>query len=232
MKKVGIVGGTGPESTIDYYQSIISKYQDELQNPKVLPELLVYSIDMYKMFNFIESTDLSSLTAYISSAVKALTAGGCDFVVLAANTTHIVYDEVKKSVNIPMISIVEETVKEAERLGLQRVGLIGTKFTMTSEFFKQPFVTVGKTIITPHSAEQKYIHEKIEGELEKGIVKEETKLNFLNIMNRMIKEEQIEGIILGCTELPLLLKPTDTDIPQINTTDIHVNRIVQYMLET
>lgn len=227
MKKVGIIGGLGPESTVDYYKSIISKFQKVKNNQKILPELIINSIDMYRVFKFIDNQDLSELADYLIAAVDSLASAGVDFAVLSANTPHIVYDQVKEGVGIPLISIVEATLKEASKQNLNKVGLMGTRFTMENDFYNKPFAAIGKEIIVPTKDEINMIHEKVEEELEIGVVKEETKQKFLAIIQRMIADHHIEGLILGCTELPLLLKSGDADIPFLNTTEIHVNSIIK-----
>ncbi|MFD1851485.1 aspartate/glutamate racemase family protein [Oceanobacillus bengalensis] len=226
MNKVGIVGGLGPESTVDYYQQIISKYQDRLGSKEVLPELFINSINMYKVFHLIDTNQVDGLADYLVDAVKKLELVGADFAIISANTPHIVFDQVQQQVQIPMISIVEETYKKAEAFGIDRIGLIGTKFTMENDFFKTPFISGNKEIFVPTHSEQQYIHQKIVEELENGIVNVETKGKYLEIIKRMTHEDKIQGIILGCTELPMIIKDDDLDIPQFNTTEIHVNSIV------
>jgi aspartate racemase len=225
MQKVGIVGGMGPESTVDYYQSIISKFQEKIGSKEDLPELFINSINMYKMFNLLMNGQTEELINYLAEAVQNMKNIGCDFVVMSANTPHIVFEQVQQKVQVPMISIVEETYKKAEELGLERIGLLGTKFTMESDFFKKPFISNQKDIVVPNPLEQEYIHKKIVEELENGIVNNETKKEFLNIVTQMINRDGIQGIILGCTELPMLIKNEDLNIHQLNTTEIHVNKI-------
>jgi aspartate racemase len=225
MQKVGIVGGMGPESTVDYYQSIISKFQEKIGSKEDLPELFINSINMYKMFNLLMNGQTEELINYLAEAVQNMENIGCDFVVMSANTPHIVFEQVQQKVQVPMISIVEETYKKAEELGLERIGLLGTKFTMESDFFKKPFISNQKDIVVPNPLEQEYIHKKIVEELENGIVNNETKKEFLNIVTQMINRDGIQGIILGCTELPMLIKNEDLNIHQLNTTEIHVNKI-------
>lgn len=226
MQKVGIVGGMGPESTVDYYQSIVSKFQERIGSKEDLPELFINSINMYKMFKFIVNERIEELINYLTDAVKNLENIGADFVVMSANTPHIVFEQVQQKVKVPMISIVKETYTRANELGLQKIGLLGTKFTMESDFFKKPFISNQKEIIVPNQLEQEYIHKKIVEELENGIVNNETKKEFLNIIIQMINRDDIQGVILGCTELPMLIKQDDLNIPQLNTTEIHVNKIV------
>lgn len=230
MPKLGMVGGTGPESTVEYYQAIIKRYQDKTGNPEELPEFLIHSINMYKIFDLLDSGEEGELVAYLAAAVQDLQKAGADFAVLAANTPHIVFEEVRQETGVPMISIVEETFREADRLNLGNVGLIGTKFTMENDFFKEPFLADGKKLVVPNRDEQDYIHEKIVDELEKGIVKPETKDEFLNIISRMVEEDGIDGLILGCTELPMLIKPEDTKIRQLDTLEIHAAAIAEAMV--
>lgn len=226
MKKLGMIGGTGPESTVDYYQSIISKFQEETGSKESLPELLIYSINMYKIFDLLQNNQEEELAEYLAAAVLSLERAGADFAVISANTPHIVFDKVQQKVNIPMISIVEESYRKVKQLGLHKIGLLGTKFTMENDFFKEPFMANGNEIFVPNEEDQQFIHEKIVKELEQGIVNEETKKEFLVIAERMIEQHGIEGLILGCTEFPMIFKPEDLDIPQLNTVEIHVAKIV------
>lgn len=227
MKKVGIIGGLGPESTVDYYQSVISAYQLRIDDYEELPELFISSINMYKLFRLLENDQMKELINYLSEAVQSLEKAGADFVVMAANTPHIVFEQVQKNVQVPMISIVEETYGRIAESGLNKVGLLGTSFTMKADFFKVPFVKNGIEILVPDQHDQPYIHHKIVGELEKGIVNPETKRDFINIITKMIEGNGIQGVILGCTELPMLIKSGDLPIPVFNTMDIHVNKIVE-----
>lgn len=226
MKKVGIVGGMGPESTVDYYQSVITKFQEKIGSKEELPELFINSINMYKMFKLLMNGQTDELINYLTDAVRTLEIAGADFVVMSANTPHIVFEQIQQKVHVPMISIVEETFLKVQKLGLEKIGLIGTKFTMENDFFKKPFISENKEIIVPNELEQQYIHTKIVEELENGIVYNETKKEFLNIINTMINRDHIQGIILGCTELPMLIKKQDLAIHHFNTTEIHVNKIV------
>ena len=231
MQKLGIIGGTGPEATVDYYQSIISTYQEKTGKKEDLPEFLINSINMYKVFDLLENGKKEELADYLAEAVTALEKAGADFAVLSANTAHIVFDEVQQKAGIPLISIVEESARTADDMKLGKIGLLGTKFTMENDFFQKVFSGRQKELVVPTQQEQDFIHQKIVDELEKGIVKDETKEAFLKIVARMAEQDGIEGVILGCTELPMLIKPEDSAIPQLNTTEIHVEAIVEAMLE-
>jgi aspartate racemase len=222
----GIIGGIGPESTVDYYQTIISKFQERVGSKEILPELVINSINMYKIFDLISTEKNVELIHYIVDAVQKLARAGADFAAISGNTPHLVFDQVQEMVDIPIISIVEATFLQAKELGLERIGLIGTKFTMENDFFKKTFISDHKEIVVPNQLEQEYIHRKIVEELEKGLVKEETKARFLEIIQQMVKRDQLQGIILGCTELPMIIKTNDLELPMLNTTEIHVNKIV------
>ena len=227
MKNVGIIGGLGPESTVDYYQSFIHKYQDRKNSKKTLPELFINSINMYNIFEYINNNQLEDLANYVGNAAKKLEDIGADFIIIAANTPHIVFNEIEKMVSVPMISIVDATYERADEEDLQSLGLLGTKFTMEHDFFKKQFTKNNKHVVVPNENEQQLIHQKIVDELENGIVNQETKEDFLKIISRMTKEDNIDGIILGCTELQMLFDKSDFNIPILETMDIHVNKMVE-----
>ncbi len=229
MKQAGIIGGLGPESTVDYYQSFISKFQDKVNSKQKLPELFINSINMYNIFHYISKGQTEELINYVGEAAEKLESIGADFVVISANTPHIVFDEVSKKVNVPMISIVEATYEKAQELGMKNVGLLGTKFTMEHDFFKKPFLSGDKKIVVPIEEDQQFIHQRIVDELENGIVKQDTKEAFLRIINKMIAEENLDGLILGCTELPMILSEADVDSALLNTTEIHVDKMIEQL---
>lgn len=231
MKRAGIIGGLGPESTVDYYQSFIQKYQDKVGSRKELPELFINSINMYNIFKYISENRMDDLIAYVGGAAQKLEAIGADFVVISANTPHIVFDEVNKMVGVPMISIVESTYAKTNEEGLEKPGLLGTKFTMEHAFFKQPFLERDKKIIVPGTQEQQLIHQRIVDELENGIVTQETKNELLEIINRMIHEEGIDSLILGCTELQMILTQPDVNVALLDTVDIHVDKMIEELFK-
>ncbi|WP_211198902.1 aspartate/glutamate racemase family protein [Oceanobacillus jeddahense] len=191
--------------------------------------MFINSINMYNIFQYITEWRLNDLIAYVSDARK-LEQLGVDDIIIAASTPHLVFDEVQKQVTLPMISIVDATVKEAKRQEVHHIGLLGTKFTMEQDFFKTPFEENGKCIYVPEEVTQQYLHKKIVNELENGIVNPDTK-KFKRIVDDMIKQEKIDSLILGCTELPMIFSEEDFDIPLIDTMDIHVNKIVDFMFE-
>ena len=164
-------------------------------------------------------------------AIDNLAKSGADFAALSANTPHIVFDRLKEQSPIPLISIVEATCEDAKRRGLKKIGLLGTIFTMAGEFFKAPFIENGIEVIVPTESEMELINEKISAELELGIVKDETLTAFQHIITRMRDEEGIEAIVLGCTELPLLLNDEVSPVPCLDTMQIHIQAIVETILD-
>ncbi len=230
MKKLGLIGGMGPESTIPYYHDIVYGVQEAL-GESIFPELSIESVNVFKVLGLCSEKKYDELTEYLMKAINNLARSGADFAALSANTPHIVFDRLKAQSSIPLISIVEATCEEAKRRGLMKIGLIGTIFTMTGEFFKTPFEKEGIQVIIPSESEMVLINEKISKELELGIVKEETLRYFQNIISRMRDEDGIEAIVLGCTELPLLLNDEVSPVPCLDTMQIHIRTIIDTILD-
>lgn len=229
MKKLGLVGGMGPESTIPYYHDIVYGVQERV-GKDCFPCLTIESVNVFEVLRLCGEQKYEELTDYLFQAVNNLVQSGADFAVLAANTPHIVFDRLQKLSPIPLISIIESTCKEAEKRNLKKIGLLGTIFTMTEDFFKHPFLHKGINIVVPSDAEMEYINRKIASELEHGVVKKETLECFKRIILRMQTEENIEAIILGCTELPLLLNDKVSPVPCLDTMQIHIQDIINEIL--
>lgn len=230
MTTVGIVGGIAPESTIEYYRLIISSYLDRERNGNY-PSIIINSINMKKMLDLIGENQLTEVAEYLASEVNKLAAAGADFALLASNTPHIVFDEIQKASLLPMISIVEATCEKAREIGLQKVGLFGTKFTMVGGFYDRVFAKQNIEVIVPDERDRNYIHEKYMGELVKGNFLDETRNGLLDIVTRINQERGIQGLILGGTELPLILRESyNPDVPFLNTTRIHVESILGRLL--
>ena len=230
MKKFGLVGGMGPESTIPYHHDIVYGVQEAL-GELIFPELSIESVNVFEVLRLCGEKQYDKLTEYLMGAINNLAKSGADFAALSANTPHIVFDKLKEQSPIPLISIVEATCEEAKLRGLKKIGLLGTIFTMTGEFFKAPFVKNGIQIIVPTESEIELVNDKISTELELGIVKEETLLFFQKVISRMKDEDGIEAIVLGCTELPLLLNDEVSPVLCLDTMQIHVRSIVKTIVE-
>jgi len=230
MKTLGIIGGIGPESTIEYYRLIIAEYRKRRPDG-TYPSIIINSIDLTAMISLLESNQLDRLVDYLADNVKKLARAGADIGALASNTPHIVFEEVCRQSPIPIISIVEATSVEAARQGLKRVGLFGSRFTMQGRFYQDIFSRAGISIVSPAAVEQDYIHNKYMSELVNGIFLDETRRQLLSIIDRMKVRDGIDALILGGTELPLILTGSEHNgIPLLDTTRIHVDRIVAELL--
>ncbi len=230
MKTVGIIGGIGPESTIEYYRLIVDSYQERKKDGSY-PSIIINSIDLQKLVALIVANELELVTGYLAVEVRKLAKAGASFGLLAANTPHVVFDEVNDDSPIPMISIVQATCDAARALGLKRLGLFGTRFTMQGHFYPDVFSREAIKLIVPNEEEQSYIHEIYMTELLNGIFLPETSERLLRIADRLKNDEGIDGLILGGTELPLILRDARTlGIPLLDTTQIHVSAIVTELL--
>jgi aspartate racemase len=230
MATLGIVGGIAPESTIEYYRSLIASYRRQ-KNDGSYPRVLINSIDLTRMIGLIGAGEIRAVTEMLIEAVQQLARGGADVALFASNTPHLVFDEVAAASPIPMISIVEETCRAAQSLGVQRLGLFGTRFTMQAPFYPTRFRAAQMTVIAPTVEEQTFIHEKYMGELVLGIFRDETRARLIAIIRAMKEREQIDAVILGGTELPLILKePSYDGVTVLDTTKIHVESAVGRML--
>lgn len=223
MRKLGLVGGMGPESTVPYYHDIV---YGVWERTKAFPVLAVESVNVFDVLGLCSAERYEELTEYLLRAIRNLAAGGAEFAALSANTPHIVFDRLVKRSPIPLVSIVEATCEEAVSRQYRKIGLLGTRFTMQGAFFKEPFARRGIEIIVPDEEEMEYIGGKISDELEIGIVKQDTLEMFLQIIERMKREDGIEAIVLGCTELPLLLNDGVSTLPCLDTMKIHVRALV------
>ena len=230
MKKLGLIGGMGPESTIPYYHDIVYGVQEAIGEQE-FPELTIESVNVFKVLGLCGEQKYDELTEYLMRAIDNLAKSGVDFAALSANTPHIVFDRLKEHSPIPLISIVEATCKEAQRREVKKIGLLGTIFTMTGDFFKASFIQNGIEVIVPTESEMELINEKISTELELGIVKNETLTAFQQIIARMRDEDGIEAIVLGCTELPLLLNDEVSPVSCLDTMQIHIQEIVKTILD-
>jgi aspartate racemase len=230
MKTLGIIGGIGPESTVVYYRQIVASYREQKQDGSY-PPILINSIDLTKMLDLIGANELAQVTAYLVGEVEKLARAGADFGLLAANTPHLVFDGISRQSPIPLISIVEVTCEAAQALGLEKIGLFGTRFTMKERFYPDEFSKAGIALVIPEQEEQTYIHDKYMTELVNGIILPETRERLLSIVKRMIEQQGIEGLILGGTDLSLIFKDVQqVGIPFLDTTQIHVKCAVAELL--
>ena len=225
MATVGIVGGLGRESTIDYYSRILKAWEE--CDPSSAPSMVIDSLDVQRALRLV-GTDRPALIEYFLASLCRLAGAGVDFAVISANTPHIVFDELADRSPVPLMSIVEVCAQEARRRGLGRLALLGTRFTMEAPFYPGVCARYGITVVPPNDTDREWIHERYVGELLKGEMREDTRRQFVSLVGRLRDEEGIDGVILGGTELPLLLSaPVIADVPALDTTALHVAAIVK-----
>jgi aspartate racemase len=230
MKQIaGLIAGVGPESTIDYYREIIHEYRSRITDGSY-PPLILNSVNLTKLLRLMNTNDLPGVAEYLVEEIDRLVRAGATFGAITANTPHIVFNEVQQRSAIPLLSIVEATCDQAKAMNLKRLALLGTRFTMQSNFYADIFIKEGLNLIVPNEAEQAYIHEKYFSELVLGTFLPETRERLISIADRMKEQEGIEGVILGGTELPLILQEPPPGLVFLDTTKIHVQRIVDRLL--
>jgi aspartate racemase len=227
MKIIGIIGGLGPESTIDYYRRLLATHH-ELRPGDGAPAIIITSLDVKRGLAMVAANKLGELTEYLLVELGRLARAGAECGLLSANTPHIVFDEVQQRSPFPLVSIVEATCAEAKRQKLKNLGLFGTRFTMQGRFYPDVFTREGVGLTVPTAQEQDFIHDKYINELIPGKFLPQTRDGLLAIATRMKKENGIQGLILGGTELPLILTDSSSlGIPFLDTTQIHVNAILE-----
>ena len=230
MKKLGILGGMGPESTVDYYNRIIALYRERKRDGSY-PQFFINSVDFETGRGFIERKELDRLTSFLLEAFERLAGAGSDYGLIAANTPHLVFDELVRRSPIPLLSIVEATLAEVKKRGLQRLCLFGTGYTMKTDYYAKVFARENIELFPPPPNDQDYIHEKYFGELVFGKFLPETRARLLEIVDRMRAKIDIDGVLLAGTELTLILRePAHNGIPFIDTAQIHCEAAVAEML--
>jgi len=229
MKKIGLVGGISWTSTVDYY-----RYINEETNKRLgglhFAECIIYSVNFEQFASSNALHDWEATYQLLSSAVQHLDDAGAELIVLGANTAHIVADKIAAATHLPLIDIRTATAKAIHQQNLKKVGLLGTVYTMELDFYKNKLSEEGIAVLTPaHKADRDYIEESLVQELGKGIINTSTKTQYLNIAEGLI-QQGAEGIILGCTEIPLLLCQDDFSVPVFNTTHLHATAAVEAAL--
>jgi len=228
MKTIGLIGGTTWLSTIDYYRIInqeVSRQLGDLHSAK----LLLYSIDFDEFKTLADADDWPRLTEWFADIAQRLQTAGAEAIVLCANTLHLMVPELQQRVQIPIIHVADATVGELRAQGIRKTALLGTKFTMEATFFKDKLSAQRIEVMIPDADERKFIHQTIFDELDRGILLTETKVRYLTIIQNLI-EKGAESVILGCTEIPLLIKPEDCTVPVFDTTLIHAKAAARFAL--
>ena len=225
-----MLGGLGPESTMEYYETIIRLYRERVTDGSY-PQFIVNSVNLKKGVDLITASDWAGVTRFLVEETQKLVLAGADFGLISANTPHVVFDEVQAAVTIPLISIVEATCAAVKKRGLHRLVLLGTRFTMQGTFYPRVFAREGIELVVPDPGDHDYIHDKYMNELVVGKFLPETRAGLLAIVDRLAARSGIDGVILGGTELPLLLRDeTFNGIPLLDTMRIHAEAAVAEML--
>lgn len=226
MKKIGILGGISSASTIQYYKTILNMYYEKFSD-YYYPEIIINSLNFQYFTDLENENKISEYTNYIINGINNLQKAGADFIIMAANSPHSVFYTVKQEIDLPILSIVDTAAKECTKLKLKKVLLTGIKYTMQNSFYQEGLKAYGIDVLTPSPKHQDEINSMIFDELVLNKVMNNTKKNFIDI----ICQYDVDGIILGCTELPLLINQEDIDIPLIDTIKLHCKAALSYSLE-
>lgn len=258
MKKIGLVGGTGPESTLMYYKELNSRI-DRLTGEKSMPDIAIESVDFRRAWNYVCENQYDKLSDYLAEKVNNLLRVGCEVISLTAVTMHVVLEEIEKKIAVSsdtegytgnadstrtvaaattseaaansgsaqLVSIPKAVSEELVARGFKKVGLLGTIFTMEQDYMKKDLISAGIQVVVPQKQERELVAKRIFEELEKGIVKESTLKEFVSIINKMAERDGIEGIILGCTELPLLLNSENCPVACFDAVELHIKKLIQ-----
>jgi len=225
MKRIGILGGISHESTAVYYQRLHAEYFAR-QKDYYYPEVIVYSLNFQRFTDYEDHGEMAPYIEYILQGMDALQRAGADFALMAANSPHAVFQQVAVRTSLPLLSIVEVTAQAAQARGLRRLLLLGIRFTMQSTFYAKVCTRFSIDVVTPTAGEQDEINRIIFEELVVGNFHTASRQTLLHIIDRY----PVDGVILGCTELPLLLQSSDTTIPLLDTLTLHVQAAIDYAL--
>jgi aspartate racemase len=229
MKRIGILGGMSPESTALYYEHITRTYTAQFGDYGY-PEILIYSVSFQHYVEWQRNGQWKEAAEEMASALERLRLAGADFGLIATNTMHYVFDQVQQAVGMPLLSIVDATVEAILAAGLRTVGLLGTTFTMRERFFLDGLERAGICALVPDVCDQARVHDVIFQELCRGEVRPESQQFYMDIVDQL-RGRGAEGIILGCTEIPLLLKPEQCDVPLFNTALLHADKALRLALQ-
>jgi aspartate racemase len=228
-KRIGILGGMTAESTVLYYQHIFKSYEEQ-HGDLGYPETLIYDVSFQRFADWMSVEDWDSIEEALLDGLRRLDAAGADFAVIATNTMHILYDRLESSSPIPLISIVDATAEAVKEQGLTVIGLLGTRFTMEKPFYVDGLKRHGIEALVPDKDEREYINRVVFQELAKGLLLRESRDRYLEIIDRLV-EKGAQGIVLGCTEIPLLVRPEHTKVKLFDTAIIHADKALRYAVE-
>lgn len=226
VKKIGLVGGLGPASTVDYYLGLVERFRKSYGDD-VYPEIVIDSVNMHDVISGIADKDYDHVSSILVKSMENLKKAGADFAAITSNTPHIVWNLMQDSFCLPVISIVDATIERIQQCGFKKVLVLGTEFTMRSGLYEESLMEKGITPIIPSEEDIKILGSIIYPNLENGIVIAEDKKKMIKIAEKYIKSNNAEAFLLGCTEIPLMIKEKDVSVPTLNTTQIHIDAIFE-----
>ena len=226
MKKIGLVGGTGPESTLMYYKELNTRI-DRMTGGAAMPDIAIESVNFRRAWGYVAAGQYDLLADYLAEKVNSLRLGGAEVISLTAGTMHIVLEELLRKTGVPLVSIPRAVCREALERGYRKIGLLGTIFTMEQDYMKTDFREAGIEVVIPEKADRELVAKRILEELENGIVKESTLKEFQEIIRGMRDRDGIEAVVLGCTELPMILNPENCPVPCLDSVEIHINELIR-----
>lgn len=228
MRKLGLLGGMGPESTIPYYHDIVYGVHERAGR---FPLLTIESVDVFHVLRLESEGRFDELADYLGAALKRLEAAGAQVAAMCANTPHIVFDRLQRASGIPLVSIVEACRNEACRRGFKNVGLLGTMPTMAHGFYAQAFAQAGIHVVVPAAKDQRFVADRISQELEFGVLNDATREGLAQVVERMRRQDGIDAVVLGCTELPLILNDDVVCVPCLDTMHLHIQALIDAVLD-
>jgi aspartate racemase len=227
-KRIGIIGGMSPESTVEYYQYITRTYVERYGN-YAYPEVLIYSVSFQPYVDWPEQDRWDLVAQGLSEAAQRLEGAGADVIAIATNTMHLVVDDVQVSVAVPVLSLLDVVAEAVLARGMHTVGLLGTRFTMEKGFYQGALARRGITVLVPDEEGRAYVNAVIYDELVAGQIRDTSRARYLALIGELAGRGA-EGVILGCTEIPLLVRETDVDLPLFDTTALHAQAVLDYAL--
>ena len=227
-KTIGIIGGLSPESTVSYYLHITRTYTERFGDYGY-PDMVIYSVNLENYHRWRSEDRWDRVAEDLVASARRLQKAGADFGLIATNTMHKVFDEVNEAVDLPLIHIIDAAAAKAGDMGLKKLGLLGTRYTMSDGFYHDRIARSGLTAIVPQPGDQAVIHDIIVKELVQGRLIGASKSEYLRVIDELV-ERGAEGIILGCTEIPLLVKPRDASVPLLDTAIIHAEAALEYAI--
>jgi aspartate racemase len=228
-KKIGILGGMSPESTTAYYEHITHTYSERFGDYGY-PEIIIYSVSFQPYVDWPKQERWDLVAQGLGEAARRLEAAGADVIVIATNTMHLVFDEVQAAVHVPMLSLLDAVGEAILARGIDKVGLLGTRYTMEKTFYQDVLGRRGVTVLAPDAEDRQYVDAVIYDELVAGRIRDESRGGMIEVISRLA-ERGAQGVILGCTEIPMLVSEKDVDMPLFDTTAIHAEAALRYAVE-